>query len=59
MANVTMAERFIIAHCALMVVSLVISLIVSFGILFRARRRQDPSRWCFTWLKILVALFDV
>lgn len=58
MQGLTTPERFFAAHCAMLFITSIAAMVVAFGLMWLARRRGDPARWCLTLIK-LAALFYI
>lgn len=58
MEGLTKAERFYAVHCGLLFITSIAAILVTFGLVWLARRQKDVARWCLTYVKF-AALFYI
>jgi ABC-type phosphate/phosphonate transport system permease subunit len=57
MGSLTEEECYFAAHCAMLFATSILAIIVTFALVFLARRRKDPARWCMTLVKLTAVFF--
>lgn len=57
MGGLNQAERYFAADCALLFATSLAAIVVTFGLMWLARRRGDPARLCLLHVKIAAVFF--
>ena len=57
MGSLTETECYFAAHCALLFATSIVAIIITFALVFLARRRKDPARGCMTLVKLTAVFF--
>ena len=57
MTDLNKTERFYLAHCVLLLITFIAAIVVTFGLMYMARRRGDPARWSLTLIKVAAVFY--